>query len=520
VAANFTRALGLGPNELPPAFVATSGVGSSTGLIASAAAAATAAPPLSLASRVAQSPDTALPKGLFSFSKLGPRATPPLLTDGSEPEDTAAKKHLDVYDSARNTGVSAAIAGAGFGRVRADMLRSRFALNSRAADLATDTVTLRPALTSWANVENATSTENRAGQGVDVWQLHQQGQLNEEKQDELINKELDARIEMHLNQVLGRQQSSSVSRRDEAVRAGASSSANAAETPAPKSSTASARAKTPLIEEGNENLDEESDSAVPSGKVPTFHRMKSDAVQVDSDDEIYPDSMAEEQRKVREAVEKQKTEEAAKAAAAAKEAAAAAAAAASAVSIQNQPRVSNSNSHNYTPTLENKRIRTSPSIEELSKMSYEELRAVPDFEVEHPTYGKVKWLVPIDLTYVSLDSVIHFARNIVDVYGESSVELPKDGEKLNNPAEIHVYSCFPDIPETLDADEIVQPNSELSQDEQIDIAAFDYARKNASPEDLEQYEELLRETSANLSAEFVKYDRNTGEWVMRVSGFF
>ncbi|KAF9924767.1 hypothetical protein FBU30_005317 [Linnemannia zychae] len=89
----------------------------------------------------------------------------------------------------------------------------------------------------------------------------------------------------------------------------------------------------------------------------------------------------------------------------------------------------------------------SPSLEELRKMSPDQLSKVKDFKVGVPGLGSVSFQEPVDLTTVpSLNSIcgqiIQFSHKICVVYPEDQ-NKPERGQGLNVPALISLENCWP-----------------------------------------------------------------------------
>ena len=89
---------------------------------------------------------------------------------------------------------------------------------------------------------------------------------------------------------------------------------------------------------------------------------------------------------------------------------------------------------------------TNPPFEVIQQMSAEELSCVENFSIEHPRYGKIEWLEPVDLKFVNFDTHVYIGEGVVKVYPLDSVspeEKPKIGEALNRPAKITMYKIDP-----------------------------------------------------------------------------
>jgi len=150
---------------------------------------------------------------------------------------------------------------------------------------------------------------------------------------------------------------------------------------------------------------------------------------------------------------------------------------------------------NHPPKLTNPEYHTKPSIQELSRMSDEELAAVDGFSVWNK-WGKVEFLGRVDLRGVDLDFVISIGHRLVEVYPERNFPTeeskPVRGEKLNRPALISLYQCFP----------------------------VNFKCESEDPE--ERRQELIKKYERQAlrnGYEFVDYDYENGVYRIRVKNF-
>jgi nuclear pore complex protein Nup98-Nup96 len=134
---------------------------------------------------------------------------------------------------------------------------------------------------------------------------------------------------------------------------------------------------------------------------------------------------------------------------------------------------------------------SSPSIEELKRMSKQQLKSVPNFVVGRHNIGQITFHMgkPVDLSAVDLDSlfddiVLLTLRNAT-VYGPNCSALPKPplGTALNQPSEITLANSGP--------------------------------RNRAGKKDVKHLERLKRVGGTT----FIKYNQTTGEWTFLVPHF-
>ena len=134
---------------------------------------------------------------------------------------------------------------------------------------------------------------------------------------------------------------------------------------------------------------------------------------------------------------------------------------------------------------------SSPSMDQLKKMSKQELRSVPDFIVGRHNIGQIKFHhgKPVDLSEVDLDKlfgdIVQLSARNATVYGESCTCLPKPplGTALNQPSEIVLANSWP--------------------------------RNRAGKKDVKHLERLKRVAGTT----FIAYNQSTGEWTFSVPHF-
>lgn len=133
----------------------------------------------------------------------------------------------------------------------------------------------------------------------------------------------------------------------------------------------------------------------------------------------------------------------------------------------------------------------SPSMDQLKKMSKQELKSVPNFIVGRQHIGQIKFNhgEPVDLSEVDLDKlfgdIVQLNARNATVYGETCTCLPKPplGTALNRPSEIVLGNSWP--------------------------------RNRAGKKDVKHLERLKRVAGTT----FVKYNQATGEWTFTVPHF-
>jgi nuclear pore complex protein Nup98-Nup96 len=134
---------------------------------------------------------------------------------------------------------------------------------------------------------------------------------------------------------------------------------------------------------------------------------------------------------------------------------------------------------------------SSPPLDQLRKMSKQQLKSVSDFIVGRHNIGQIKFNhgKPVDLSEVDLDKlfgdIVQLNARNATVYGESCTCLPKPplGTALNQPSEIVLGNSWP--------------------------------RNRAGKKDVKHLERLKRVAGTT----FIKYNQSTGEWTFSVPHF-
>jgi len=133
-----------------------------------------------------------------------------------------------------------------------------------------------------------------------------------------------------------------------------------------------------------------------------------------------------------------------------------------------------------------------PSLEELQKLSEDELKNVSDFTVGLIDIGMVRFLGKTDVTGVDLDKIIEFTDRSVDIYPDDT-NKPDIGKSLNKPAEITLFHCWPRAKST--------------------------RMRLSDQKSLENYSKKLIKRCRDTYCTFKSYSTETGTWVFTVDHF-
>lgn len=134
----------------------------------------------------------------------------------------------------------------------------------------------------------------------------------------------------------------------------------------------------------------------------------------------------------------------------------------------------------------------SPSIQELSEMTSEELSHVEDFTIGRKMKGEITWLEPVDLRRVNLDEVVRIDNRQVSVYPKEEDLLPS-GQGLNKSAKVKLFGLHKYDKRTR------EPLTDAS------TAAI--------------MVEKLKGHCAEIGVTFLGYDVKTGTWMFQVDSF-
>lgn len=95
------------------------------------------------------------------------------------------------------------------------------------------------------------------------------------------------------------------------------------------------------------------------------------------------------------------------------------------------------------PKLTRPGYKISPSLIEISRMTIEEVKNIPNFFIWND-FGKIQWIGEIDLLEVNLDLDVHIKPECVEVYPEdiylTEKKKPELGHKLNKPSYVTLYN--------------------------------------------------------------------------------
>jgi nuclear pore complex protein Nup98-Nup96 len=138
------------------------------------------------------------------------------------------------------------------------------------------------------------------------------------------------------------------------------------------------------------------------------------------------------------------------------------------------------------PKLSKPEYSCNPSILELQRMAPEELAAVSNFSVERAGVGKVEWQGAVDVRYADLDSLVVIEPKSIIVYAEEEINntKPPVGTKLNRPAILTMWGVVP--------------------------------REGADPA---KFASRVASQTEKMGASLIKFDVETGEWVLLVEHF-
>eukprot|EP01130_Rhizamoeba_saxonica_P003444 TRINITY_DN1459_c0_g1_i1.p1 TRINITY_DN1459_c0_g1~~TRINITY_DN1459_c0_g1_i1.p1 ORF type:complete len:704 (-),score=163.91 TRINITY_DN1459_c0_g1_i1:11-2122(-) len=97
-----------------------------------------------------------------------------------------------------------------------------------------------------------------------------------------------------------------------------------------------------------------------------------------------------------------------------------------------------SKSFHYDEKLLGNTFKLSPTREEISKMSEEQLMAIDDFTVEKPGVGSIRFLEPVNILNIDLEKIIKFEKCSVEIYPDT---IPNVGTGLNKKIRITLKNC-------------------------------------------------------------------------------
>lgn len=109
---------------------------------------------------------------------------------------------------------------------------------------------------------------------------------------------------------------------------------------------------------------------------------------------------------------------------------------------------------NMYPKAPKKNYTTTPSMDELLKMSKEELTRVSNFKIESAD-GCIEFNGDTDLTYVDLADAVTIENKSAEVYDDEKMgnRKPEVGQKLNRTAIISLFNIKPSARQSVEAKE-------------------------------------------------------------------
>ena len=99
----------------------------------------------------------------------------------------------------------------------------------------------------------------------------------------------------------------------------------------------------------------------------------------------------------------------------------------------------------YKPKLNKKsNLNTKPKLEELVNLTKKELENLNNFIV-YNNYGKIEFLEPVDLTYITIDDIISIDELNIRLYNSDyyTNNIPSVGEKLNVISKVTIFGVEP-----------------------------------------------------------------------------
>ena len=157
--------------------------------------------------------------------------------------------------------------------------------------------------------------------------------------------------------------------------------------------------------------------------------------------------------------------------------------------------ISDSEVSKLLPKLTQPDYYIEPSLTQLAAMARDDpssLSEVANFVVGRRGVGSIRWIDPVDVRGIDLDSIVALSRGSVEVYLDDR-NKPDIGSGLNRAAEITMLKVF----------KIEKSTGKPTKD----------------PEMVERYARKLKKVSAEQGARFVSYDGETGTWKFEVEHF-
>jgi nuclear pore complex protein Nup98-Nup96 len=147
------------------------------------------------------------------------------------------------------------------------------------------------------------------------------------------------------------------------------------------------------------------------------------------------------------------------------------------------------------PNLTRPDYYTEPSLTQLAAMARDDpssLSEVANFTVGRRGVGAIRWLDPVDVRGLDLDTIVNLSRGSVEVYLDEEAK-PEVGQGLNRPAEVTMLKVF-----------------------KIDKES---GKPTQYPEAVERFTRKLKKVAAEQGARFVMYDGGNGTWKFEVEHF-
>lgn len=140
---------------------------------------------------------------------------------------------------------------------------------------------------------------------------------------------------------------------------------------------------------------------------------------------------------------------------------------------------------NISPVLTMPGYFSSPDISVLQKMSARELSKVKQFTIFRPNVGKIEWIGETDIRGLNFDQIVKIEKKEVFVYED--VTPAEQGTELNKPAVVTLCNIFP--------------------------------KEGSTEKKKAEFYRKLQDFCELNDADFISYDRNTGDWVFGVKHF-
>jgi len=136
------------------------------------------------------------------------------------------------------------------------------------------------------------------------------------------------------------------------------------------------------------------------------------------------------------------------------------------------------------PKLTAEGYSMSPTLEQMERMlergGQDALAAIDNFSISNETFGRVKWLEPVDVRGLDLNKIVLFEQACLCLYPEDrGVAPPEEGQGLKKRAEVTLYGILP---------------------------------KKSGDAAKARYEEKIRKQTEKAGAELIEYNADTGIW--------